>query len=233
MCGFCSRRGFIVGALAASILAPVKSDAAGGVRSSPCGFTQEDFAKYKASMSSMPRGDASFHPALVGELQGILNVFPINPGFQYVDARNAFAVPDSFVRGTNGTVLIGESLVRELIEPQDGGLSVAGVLAHECGHIFQYISEYKDSLGVTQRLMELHADFLAGYYMGKKTGARPDKISVFSRTLIQGGTYTGGTNDHGTPGQRNAAMDKGFILALSGKTFSEAARQGAEYVRVL
>jgi hypothetical protein len=234
MCNSCSRRSFVVGATAALLAAPGLSFAADQKRLSPCGFNQADFDKYRASMSSMPKGDSSFHPALVGELENILKIFRINPGFQYVDARNAFAIPDTLIPGTNGTVLIGVSLVRELLQPQDGGLSVAGVLAHECGHIFQYTSQYRTQLGSTQRLMELQADLLAGYYMGRKTGLQPGKISVFSRTLIQGGTYSmGGTNDHGTPGQRNAAMDKGFMLALNGKTFLQTASEGAEYVGVL
>jgi len=234
MCNGCSRRSFITGATATLILAPSISVAANEGRLSPCGFNQADFDKYRASMSSMPKGDSSFHPALVGELDGILKIFPINPGFQYIDAHNAFALPESIIPGTKGTVLIGVSLVRELIQPQDGGLSVAGVLAHECGHIFQYNSQFIDAFGSEQRLIELHADLLAGYYMGKKTGLKPEKVSAFSRTLIQGGTYgIGDANNHGTPGQRNAAMDKGFMFALGSKTFLQAASEGAGYVRVL
>ena len=50
--------------------------------------------------------------------------------------------------------------------------------------------------------------------------------------MIDFGNYnTLDPKDHGTPGQRNAALDKGFLLAASGTTFENAAREGEAYVR--
>jgi hypothetical protein len=54
------------------------------------------------------------------------------------------------------------------------------------------------------------------------------------RTLIQNGTYNYlDQKSHGTPGQRNAALDKGYLFALAGITFEDAAREGGDYVRNL
>src|SRR5712691_1776066 len=144
MCVICSRRALIIGAMSTFMSGPAISSAAQANRQIACGFTNEDLHKVLASRTSMPSGDSSFHRALVAELKNILKTIPVQPGFQYVDARNAFAVPDTYVPGTSGTVLIGVSLVRDLLKPDDGGISVAGVLAHECAHIFQYFSSCLD-----------------------------------------------------------------------------------------
>ncbi len=98
-------------------------------------------------------------------------MIPADPGFKYVKSNNAAATNESIVVGTKGTVFIGLDFVNNLVKQDEGGISVAGVLAHECAHIFQYFSTYRDSLkGPTGRLFELHADLLAGYYMAKKLG---------------------------------------------------------------
>jgi hypothetical protein len=74
-------------------------------------------------------------------------------------------------------------------------------------------------------------DLLAGYYLCKKKGLVPQEVTPFQRTLMQGGTYNrSSTQFHGTPNQRGAAMDRGFMYAMDGKSLQEAARDGAEYV---
>jgi hypothetical protein len=96
----------------------------------------------------------------------------------------------------------------------------------------QYFSHYNDKLkGPTAASRELHADLLAGYYLCKKKGLVPQEVTPFQRTLMQGGTYNrSSTQFHGTPNQRGAAMDRGFMYAMDGKSLQEAARDGAEYV---
>jgi hypothetical protein len=234
MCGICSRRSLITGAIATFIFGTKISSAADGDRRILCGFNDGEFKTYRHSMTSTS-GDPRFDNAVIAELKRILQVIPIDPGFKYVKANNAAATPESIVGGTKGTVLIGLDFVSDLVKQDDGGVVVAGVLAHECGHIFQYFSRYHDLLkGQTHRLLELHADLLAGYYMAKKLGSAGRKLSGLQRTLIQTGTYNNlDVTNHGTPGQRNAALDKGYMLSLSGITFEDAAREGEEYVQKL
>ena len=102
---------------------------------------------------------------------------------------------------------------------------------------FSFFSDdqfYERLSGPTRRLRELHADVLAGYYMAKRIGAAPSSLRVVQKAMIDFGNYnTLDPKDHGTPGQRNAALDKGFLLAASGTTFENAAREGEAYVRVL
>jgi len=182
-------------------------------------------------------GDTKFDNAVIAELRHILSVIPVNPGFQYVEDENAFSRDDTWIAGTKGTILIGLKLVRGLLKPDEGGLSVACVLAHECGHIYQFFSEdqfYDRLSGPTQRLQELHADVLAGFYMGKRLGAATSTLGVVQKAMIDFGKYNSADpKDHGTPGQRNAAIDKGFVLASKGIKFENAAREGEAYVRTL
>jgi hypothetical protein len=139
MCIICSRRVLMAGTISTLIVGPTISRAAVRNNQIACGFSNNgDFEKLIATMTSMPSGNSAFHRPLIAELQRILQIMPIEPGFRYVDAVNAFAIPDSYVASTKGTVFIGVGLVNKLLEPNDGGISVAGVLAHECSHIFQF-----------------------------------------------------------------------------------------------
>ena len=69
--------------------------------------------------------------------------------------------------GTQGSVLLGLKLLNSPLDADQGGGAIAGICAHECGHIYQYnngIYDRSKSLGVVA--VELHADYLAGFYMG-------------------------------------------------------------------
>jgi hypothetical protein len=233
MCGSCSRRGLILGAVATFILGVRPAEAEGDHRIL-CGFKSENFQSYRDTITSSS-GNPSFDGAVIAELKRILKIIPAEPGFKYIKANNAAATNESIVDGTKGTVFIGLDFVSNLVKQDDGGVSVAGVLAHECAHIFQYYSPYHARLkGTTSRLLELHADLLAGYYMAKKLGNAGAMLSGLQRELIQNGTYNNiHLEDHGTPGQRNAALDKGYVMSRGGMAFEEAARMGEEYVRRL
>ena len=234
MCTGCSRRGLISGAIATLVLGTQSSDAADGNPRIVCGFKGEEFQGYRNSMTSSS-GDPKFDSALIAELRRILQIIPAEPGFKYVKANNAAATNESIVAGTTGTVLIGLEFVNNLVKQDEGGVIVAGVLAHECAHIFQYFSAYHVRLREsTNRLIELHADLLAGYYMAKKLGSAGAKLSGLQRTLIQTGTYNPlDSESHGTAAQRNVALDKGYLLSLKGVTFEDAASEGENYVRRL
>src|SRR3954469_25232186 len=120
-------------------------------------------------------GDDALDQALIIELKRIVRVLEINPGFRYIDEMNAFASVETIIEGTQGTVYLGLPLVKQLLEKADGGAGVAGVCAHECAHIYQFDHGiYRQSESV--RVVELHADFVAGYYMGRRKEYTADKI---------------------------------------------------------
>ena len=184
--------------------------------------------------------DADLDKALIAELKHILEIIPVNPGFQYIEERrpNSAAMELTVVPGTKGTVLIGINLVKALMKEENGGAAVAGVCAHECGHIYQYFSEiWRELSGDDTIIKELHADLIAGYYMGRRKTWTADRVKLFSRALlglggnVQFGDPTPIPSSHGTSDQRNRAMTKGYALANKGMSFNQAAASGVEYVR--
>jgi hypothetical protein len=233
MCFVCSRRAVVFGGLCTLTFTGSESFAVAPDRIA-CGFDpNDDPQRIRASMTSTPPSDAGFHDALVGELQNILQAMPaISPGFQYVSADNAGAVTETYVGGTRGTVLIGIALVQKLLGQPGGGIAVAGVLAHECAHIFQYFSPYYDLLkGFTPVRLELHADALAGWYLARKLGANVELLSPMTRTLMKMGTYNStSATFHGTPGFRDAALEEGYLLGRGGATFELAASESEKFV---
>lgn len=233
MCVICSRRSFVAGT-AALLLKPRISMASNSVRVACVSATND--VKSNAGMSAKS-DNPNFDNALIAELKRILRVIPVNPGFKYITADNAFSRDDTIVDGTQGTVLIGLTLVKKLLKSSEGGVSVACVLAHECSHVFQFFSKaqyYSRLAGPTERLRELHADLLAGYYMAKRNDFTATTLSIAQKTIIDLGTYNNtDPKDHGSPGQRNAALDRGYRYSLDGKSFQDAAREGEAYVRAL
>ena len=141
MCGICSRRGLISGAIATAVLWPMNASALQDSKAIPCGCSDDEFANRHQTKSSKS-GDDKFDADLIQELKVIEQIIPgINPGFQFVQAHNAFTTAETVIRGTQGTVWIGIDFVRNLADPKNnianGGIAVAGVLAHECAHVFQ------------------------------------------------------------------------------------------------
>ena len=82
--------------------------------------------------------------------------------------------------------------------------------------------------------MELHADYLGGYYMGRRPQFSSDHIAVFARSLFAKGDYAyNDRNHHGTPEQRFNALKRGYEEGRAGNTFQQAAENGANFVRGL
>ena len=106
-------------------------------------------------------GDDDFDRAMIAELKRICQILEVNPGFKYIDQENAFAIMETTVQGTAGTVLLGLSFVKKLMSEDNGGVGVAAVCAHECGHIYQFKNDLLDKLSNNDgRVLyrELHAD---------------------------------------------------------------------------
>lgn len=125
----------------------------------------------------------------------------------------------------------------------DFGSALTATCAHEYGHILQFRTVY-DKL---QRLpqgdikIELHADFVCGYY-----GAHRKRIDPLYDALTQAVTQfeagdkkePGQINyvavSHGTYEQRGDAVYAGYLLGLGGQFSPElVAQRGFEYVKGL
>jgi hypothetical protein len=233
MCSGCTRRLFL-GSVVALAAAPHISR---GDHLSPFGCAWNG-ASAEGNGIYSSSGNDHLDRAVIEELKKILQFLPINPGFKYIyDASpNAFAVPESLVPGTQGTVLLGLNLINdELFKSENfGGVAVAGICAHECAHIFQFQSGDMQILaGPTAARIELHADYIAGVYLGRRDTPK-QRVLGFADALFRHGDFQ--FNDprhHGTPHQRVTAMQEGYDVGRSSTEMMEGIRQGVDFVKGL
>jgi hypothetical protein len=126
-------------------------------------------------------GDRDFDRALAETLQFLSDRFFILPGFAFFDepgSPNAFACPTRRLGRSDGDVLFGRKLFRLIMSRREHPeIGVVSVCAHEFGHIAQLKYGIRNRLvGLDQRVkrLELHADFLSGYFAGLRKRERPD-----------------------------------------------------------
>jgi len=106
---------------------------------------------------------------------------------------------------------------------------------HEFGHIAQYkygiYSRLVGSNGRVKRL-ELHADFLSGYFAGIKRLLNPSyPAATFALTQFGFGDYSDDINHHGTPDERGAAVVAGYKAGYGERLkFGFALESGIRYV---
>jgi predicted metalloprotease len=104
------------------------------------------------------------------------------PWFTYYnddDALNARATPRQRMPGrADGTVFFGLRFLKKcLAEPESPDVVVAGICAHEFGHILQFKHGLWNRLfdgQPTAKRVELHADYLSGYFAGTRKLQKPD-----------------------------------------------------------
>jgi hypothetical protein len=163
--------------------------------------------------------DKDFDFALAQTLSMISDCLNVTPNFAYYDdydGPNALASRRKHVAGTDGTVLFGQRLLKKLMaNPEARDAAVAGVCAHEFGHILQYKLDLDTDLRQGQptvKRVELHADFFAGYFAGVRKRQTPS----FNAAAIALAQFNSGDNmlnhptHHGTHEERGKAIVKGF-----------------------
>jgi hypothetical protein len=183
-------------------------------------------------------GNDDLDRALIVELKRIVEILQINPGFKYLNVMNAYSTVKRVVPNTtDGTVYLGLPLIKKLLEQPNGGAAVAGICVHQGAHIYQYKMDIARRLlagGTSFKFIELHADFLAGYYMGRRVDYTADQIEAFRIATFSFGDYDlSNPQHHGTPYERRAAVNQGYRTALEKNSLREAAVAGLTYVRTL
>ena len=189
---------------------------------------------------STTTGNRVLDRSLGRALVRLSELFSERPGFGFVDdfgAPNAYATDQTLVRGTWGTVCFGQTLFSDLMDRYDDqGLAIMAVAAHEFGHIAQFRSGIDKQLlryQHTVKRVELHADFLSGYFLGVRKRQQPSiSVREAGHALYQIGDYEfNDENHHGTPDQRVAAAETGFWLGRDGiADYDQAFTSGVEYI---
>ena len=161
----------------------------------------------------------------------LVNIFQVRPwGYFFNDSNgpNAYASPEvtNAAYGPDGTVVFGMTLLRgELARDLGYGFSVPAILAHEFTHIVQF--KRHSSLNTMQR--ELQADYMAGWYMGRRgTWVLTDVRPAFQSFFEKGDYDFNNPSHHGTPQQRLAAISSGFVDASL--PLDQVYRRSADFV---
>jgi hypothetical protein len=187
-------------------------------------------------------GDSALDRDLDRALGIIADLFQVNPAFGFYDpsmfqgrdegesaVMNAFANSDNTdIPGTRGTVAFGWDLFRrELYEFDNSGLTIMAVAAHEFGHILQGYRGYLPAIrvGFPQK-SEIHADFLAGYFLGVRKRRIPSlRFQRAGDLFIRLGRVNEGnpTRSHGNARERLDAAEAGFRVAyVENKSLDDA-----------
>lgn len=118
---------------------------------------------------------------------------------------------------TREELVLGIDFFDEIANPPGNINRAIAVLAHETAHAFQHHHGLLDMLVETNphrvKCIELHADFLAGAYMGwraKRYDIDESNITSFFYNL--GDTMTSSDGHHGLGAERYLAFSRGFSL---------------------
>lgn len=183
-------------------------------------------------------GDRSLDRAIGTTVSRVSGAFDVYPGFGFMANQvNAFAYPDTLVPGTRGTVYFGLPLLERQLRAAPSGVAIMGVIAHEFGHIVQFESGMHSRLSrgqATVRLVELHADYLAGFYAGTRarTNTRLRTDDLGDAFLSIGDNQFNNRQHHGTPAERVNALTQGFRFGKDNRgDFREALVAGEAAVR--
>jgi hypothetical protein len=185
-------------------------------------------------------GDKDFDLALALTLAKISDCLNVSPEFAYYDdydGPNAFASPEHRSPGADGTVLFGQRFLKQLMTGHENPeVAVAGVCAHEFGHILQYKLHLDNQLSdgqPTVKRVELNADYFAGYF----AGVRKRQLQTFPAAVVAMTQYNSGDDmlnnpkHHGTPKERGEAIEKGYQTAyVDQKPLLDAIKIGVEFV---
>lgn len=187
-------------------------------------------------------GDKDFDYALAQTLNYLSNLFDVLPGFTYLDdakGKNAYASPANYMGRSDGTVLFGLRFLQEFLnQPAYPAAYIAAVCAHEFGHIAQYKYGIDDRLGgqPTVKRIELHADYLAGYFASRR---KLDNANFPAAVIAQAQFSVGDhavdhPGHHGTPDERGNAVKAGFLASYHRRLmFKDALEAGVDYVKTL
>lgn len=163
---------------------------------------------FLTNSSGNPTIDATF-PGERAILNSLFMVFPDFSFYDDSDGPNAMATTANLAGSSPyGTVVFGRTLLASELSQTWWGAAIAGISAHEWAHIAQFAS----GLSGPVYLMELHADYLAGWYLGRKALAGTNvMIAGLGNSLFNKGSFDFNNPDwHGTPQQRVQAMLAGF-----------------------
>ena len=178
-------------------------------------------------------GNDDIDNKLSAELDMLTAAFQVSPHVWIIDdgnAPNAFASAATTVEGETGTIYLGINLLADELGDDDRGeLGIVAVFAHEFAHILQFIADCPLPARGKQR--ELHADFMAGYYVGLRQYVAEGGAENAAMSIYEKGDYGFfDRNHHGTPEERVLSFIAGVVIGVGQYDLSQAYNDGLEFV---
>jgi tetratricopeptide (TPR) repeat protein len=126
------------------------------------------------------------------------------------------------------TIMLGKGLLLDEYVNTNNSYSIIAIMAHEFAHTVQYKFKYYGN----GKEPELHADYLAGWYMGKKKYLTSDEVDKISSSFWDKGDINYFSPDHhGTSEERQKSFKAGFLN--SKLNIQDAYLDGMKFVKSL
>jgi hypothetical protein len=179
-------------------------------------------------------GNPTMDQHFVQEVVSLNVAMSVYPALFILDdsgSPNAYANPEVVdERFPDGAVMLGYSLLNsEWAQSSGVNFSIPTIMAHEFGHIAQF----KSGLRLPTKLLELQADYLAGWYMANRqrdSTWTPRALADSLRSLFSKGDYQfNSPNHHGTPQQRTSAFMQGFQNGNA--SFKDVLKRSFDFVK--
>jgi hypothetical protein len=148
--------------------------------------------------------------------------------------------------GTKGLVALSVTLLAASGFDDENRLLFEVILGHEFAHIYQVRNAYIEQLLVAAngggKFVELHADYLAGWFISKKSDsgfgfgpgiALPTLRRAAETLFARGDNNVGQPGHHGTRSERFAATLQGYLDGDRSDYANGAAENGISYLRGL
>ena len=159
----------------------------------------------------------------------LVGTYQISPRMFYLidNPPNAFATSETVSPlGPDGTILFGQNMMISQLQRDPSGATIVAIMAHEFAHLAQFRRGFRE----TGKRPELHADFMAGWYLNLRGRYSWTNLMPALRVFYEIGDYEfNSPRHHGTPQERLATAAAGFNSGA--QNAAQAYSLGLQYVR--
>ncbi len=154
-------------------------------------------------------GSSKLDNILYTESSNMKNTFEINIPVYAVDDTES---PNCTFRPSASIITMGKTMMLDEIVETNGTNSIISIMAHEFGHAIQHKYNLNVNSDWIGKYPELHADFMAGWYMGKKKYLSSQEVLQIGKSFYEMGDYDYfNLQHHGTKDERLFAFYSGFL----------------------